>query len=120
MRAGVPASAAEVLDHLGGLARRLDELVSALEAADREATEKRRVYDLAFSKAFLSAEGSMDVRRHQAVLATEAERAAADVADTVVRHLRRQIDAVKTRIDVGRSYSAALRAEITLGAAGDQ
>jgi len=37
------------------------------------------------------------------------------VADAVVRHLRRKIDALKVRIDVGRSYGAAVRAEIALG-----
>jgi hypothetical protein len=39
----------------------------------------------------------------------------ADVSEAVVRHLRRQIDAIKTRIDVGRSYGAAVRAELALG-----
>jgi hypothetical protein len=39
----------------------------------------------------------------------------ADVSDAVVRHLRRKLDATKVRIDVGRSYGAAVRAEIALG-----
>ena len=46
--------------------------------------------------------------------ARSSTRLAADVAEAVVRHLRRRIDAVKTRIDVGRSYGAAVRAEISL------
>ena len=48
-------------------------------------------------------------------LAEVAEAGPADVADAVVRHLRRKIEALKVRIDVGRSYGAAVRAEIALG-----
>jgi len=62
--------------------------------------------------------GSVDARKHTAVIETHTQRLAADVADAAVRHLRRRIDAVKTRIDVGRSYGAAIRAELNLSQAG--
>ena len=110
-----PATATEVALNLARLARDLDQTVRALEQADRDATEKRAAYDLAFSRAFLGAQGSMDLRKHESVVETHPQRLAADVADAVVRHLRRQIDATKVRIDVGRSYGAAVRAEIALG-----
>jgi len=92
--------------------------VQALEMADRDATEKRAAHDLAFSRAFIGEVGSVEQRRHLAVIATHQQRLAADVADALVRHLRRRIDAVKVRIDVGRSYGAAIRAEIELGKTG--
>lgn len=115
-----PANATEVALQLARLARELDDTVRALESADRESVEKRAAFDLAFSRAFLSAEGSIDGRKHQATVATYDQRVSADVADTVVRHLRRRVDAIKTRIDVGRSYGAAVRAEIALGNAGGE
>lgn len=115
-----PATATEVAQHLAHLARDLDATVRALEAADRGAVEKRAAADLAYSRAFLAAEGSVDRRKHIAAVDTHQQRLDADVADTVVRHLRRQIDAIKTRIDVGRSYGAAVRAEIALGNAGGE
>lgn len=109
-----PHTPTEVALQLARLARDLDDTVRALESADRDATEKRAAYDLAFSRAFLSAEGSVDYRKHWAQQHTHEQRLAADVADALVRHLRRRIDAIKTRIDVGRSYGAAVRAEISL------
>lgn len=110
-----PATPTEVALNLARLARDLDQTVKALEAADRDATEKRAAFDLAFSRAFIGEQGSVDARKHLAVIATHQQRLAADVADAVVRHLRRSIDATKVRIDVGRSYGAAVRAEIALG-----
>jgi len=114
-----PASATEVALNLARLARELDQTVRALELADRDATEKRAAYDLAFSRAFIGETGAVDQRKHLAVIACHDQRLSADVADALVRHLRRSIDAVKTRIDVGRSYGAAVRAEISLAGQGD-
>lgn len=113
-----PANANDVALQLARLARELDETVRALESADRDAVETRAAYDLTFSRAFMRAEGSIDYRKHHAVVETADARLAADVADAVVRHLRRRIDAIKVRIDVGRSMGAAIRAEIALGGAG--
>jgi hypothetical protein len=114
-----PINATDVALQLGKLARELDDTVRALEFADRDAIEKRAAADLAFSRAFIGASGSVDLRKHTAAIDTHDQRLAADVADTVVRHLRRRIDAIKTRIDVGRSYGAAVRAELALGGNGD-
>ena len=109
-----PITPNEVALQLSRLARDLDETVRVLEGADRDATEKRAAADLAFSRAFLSATGSVDARKHEATVATHTQRLNADVAEAVVRHLRRRIDAIKTRVDVGRSYGAAIRAELNL------
>lgn len=114
-----PSTPTEVAQQLARLARELDQCVKALEFADRDATEKRAGFDLAFSRAFIAETGSVDQRKHLAVIACHAQRLDADVADALVRHLRRQIDAVKVRIDVGRSYGAAVRAEISLAGQGD-
>ena len=115
-----PATPTEVALNLAKLARELDQTVRALESADRDATEKRAAFDLAFSRAFIGETGAIDQRKHLAIIETHQQRLAADVADAVVRHLRRQIDATKVRIDVGRSYGAAVRAEIALAGTGDQ
>lgn len=113
-----PITPNDVVIQLAGLARELDVTVGQLEVADRDAAEKRAGYDLAFSRAFVSAVGSVDLRKHTAVIETHQLRADADVADALVRHLRRKVDAIKTRIDVGRTYGATLRAEIGLAGSG--
>lgn len=114
----VPHTPNDIALQLSRLARDLDDTVRQLEAADRDAVEKRAAYDLAYSRVFISAEGSVDLRKHQATKATHDLRLAADVADALVRHLRRRLDALKVRIDVGRSLGAAIRSEIRLLQAG--
>jgi chromatin segregation and condensation protein Rec8/ScpA/Scc1 (kleisin family) len=114
-----PLSPNQVAAHLAELARDLDTTVSQLKEADRDATEKRAAADLANSRAFLEATGAMDLRKHQAVVSTAQQRLDADVAEALVRHLRRRLDALRVRIDVGRSYGAALRAEIGLAGSRD-
>lgn len=113
-----PATAIDVAQQLARLSRDLDITVKQIEAADSEAIKCRVGFDLAFSRAFIAGEGSVDRRKHEAVIGTIGVREAADVADAVVRHLRRQLDAIKTRIEVGRSYGAAVRAEASLAGSG--
>lgn len=105
-----------VASQLAKLSRQLDDLVKEIGQAEIDAVNAREDFTLAHSKAFLQAEGPMDVRKHLAIEATHVERLAAETAEAVVRGLRRQIDAVKLRVDVGRSIGAAMRAEIGLAA----
>lgn len=109
-----PINPTQVAQQLAALARDLDVTVSQLEFADRDSTEKRAAADLAFSRAFIAAVGSVDLRKHTALVETHHHRLDADVADALVRHLRRRVDALKVRIDVGRTWSSALKAELSL------
>ena len=104
----------DVALQLARLSRQLDELVQEIGRAEIAAVNAREDFTLAHSKAFLRAEGPMDVRKHVAIEATHLERLAAETAEAVVRGLRRQIDTVRVRVDVGRSVGAALRSEISL------
>lgn len=106
----------EVVQHLSQLANDLRRLVDELEAAEVQAVNAREDYTLSLSRAFLLAEGAVDKRKHEATVLTHDERLAADLADVRVRGLRRQIDTVRVRIDVGRTVGTTLRAELaTLG-----
>lgn len=115
-----PINATEVALQLAQLARDLDATVKALHLADEDATEKRHAANLAYAHAWRNAEGTLDARKYSAFILTADLAKDADLADVIVRHLRRQIDAIKTRVDVGRSYGAAVRAEIALGQAGGE
>lgn len=101
-----------VVLQLAALARELDSTVTALKAADLDATEKRHAADMAESLAFVRAEGSMDLRKHLARIEAGPQEKEALVAEAVVRYLRQRISAIATRIEVGRSAGAALRAEL--------
>jgi hypothetical protein len=102
----------EVVQQLGELTRRLDVLVRELRDAEFDAARKRHAADMAESRAFLAAEGAMDIRRHAARVAAEREEGEALVAEALVRVLRADIRAVDTRIDVGRTFGATVRAEL--------
>ena len=102
-----------VVEQLRDLALELDRLVNMLEAADVESVTKRHDADLAESRAFLEAEGSVDARKHTARLAVANLEEDALVAEALVRNIKQRIKAVETRIDVGRSMGTSLRAEMT-------
>lgn len=103
-----------VTQNLLNLARELAELASGLDDLEQRAVMAREDLTLAQAKAFLSAEGTVDVRKNTAIVATHAERLSAETAEALVRGRKRQLDTLKVRIDVGRSAAAALRAEIDL------
>lgn len=112
-----PLTSTDVATQLAKLSRQLDELVHAIGAAEVDAVNAREDHTLAHAKAFLRAEGPMDVRKQLAIESTHDERLAAELAEATVRGLRRQIESTRIRIDVGRSVGAALRAEVGLAAA---
>lgn len=107
-------TANDVALHLASLARDLDAAVRTLNTADADSVRRREDFTLAYARAFLRSEGAMEVRKQIATEQTSAERLAAEVADQIVRGLRRQVDALRIRIDVGRSLGAAVRAEAAL------
>jgi uncharacterized protein (UPF0261 family) len=101
-----------VVIQLAELSRDLDHTVRLLKDADLDAVSKRHIADLAESHSFVQAEGSMDLRKHLARIATDRQEQEAVVAEAVVRYLRQRLNAIGVRIDVGRSVGAALRAEL--------
>ena len=107
-------TANDVALQLAQLARDLDRLIRELGDAEREAVNAREDLTLAHAKAFLSAEGPMDIRKHLAIEATHQARLDAELAEAKVRGLKRSVDSVKVRIDVGRSVGAVVRSEAAL------
>lgn len=99
-------------DKLDELLCQLNELLDDIEHAEVTAVQAREDYTQAYSKAFLEAEGAMDARRHQASLKTTAARLNAELAETTVKGLRRQIDSVRLKVDCHRSVGSAMRSEL--------
>lgn len=109
-----PTNAAEITRTLGQLSKDLWHCIESLEDADMDATEKKHKADLAYSKAFLNADGSVEVRKHTAFVATENQRFDAEVADALVRNLVRRMKGLERRVEVGRSTSSWHKAELSL------
>lgn len=96
---------------LGELTKEIGDKLDLLREADYEATRAKIDYDRALSIAFRQASGSIEARRHIATEMCHGRRLAAEEAAVKVRDLKNRIKLLETRIDVGRSYGAALRAE---------
>ena len=103
---------------LADLSRQLDKATGDAYQLDDKAVRARHAYEIEFSRAFLVAEGSMDVRKHKAVLETDQLKLDAEIADQVLRACRSRIATIRVQIDTGRSLSAAMRAEAALAGSG--
>ncbi len=105
-------TANEVVIALSKLGAELDATVTALKQAELDAANKRHEADQAESRAFVAADGSMDLRKHLARIAAAKQEQEALVAEAVCRYLKTRIRAIEVRVDIGRSYGAAVRAEL--------
>lgn len=103
-----------VVSHLVTLAKELDDLTATLSYLESDAVNAREDFTLAHAKAYLSAEGAVEARKAQAVIDTHETRLAAELAEAKVRGVRRQIESIRVRIDVGRSASSIMKAEMAL------
>ena len=102
---------ATVVESLGRISRQLDEQANTVEALDELATLKKIAYKSAFARAFMSAEGSVDVRRYTAEIATQDEYLAMELSEQVLRAGREALRVLRDRLDVGRSLGAIMRME---------
>lgn len=102
----------QVIRWLIELGRQLDDATT--EMADLEATAVRAKvsYEKAYAKSFLNGEGSVDRRKQQAILDTEATRLELYLADATLHACIERIRTLRSRIEVGRSINAAQRSEM--------
>ncbi len=115
---GAPQTATQVAQHLLALARDHDRLTTELSRLDEAAVRARARYEVTFARAFLEGEGAVDSRKHAARLAVESEWLDTEIADQRVRSCREQLRSIGTRIEVGRSFGSAIKAEVSLAQSG--
>jgi hypothetical protein len=96
------------------LGRTLDALVKEYRDLGDAAAEAKRDAELAYARAYMGTEGTVEERRQAAVLATSDARYMADLMDRKVTGCREAIRAVHARIEVGRTLSATTRDEMKL------
>jgi hypothetical protein len=112
-RVTAPSTANEVVLALTSLTRELRDKVAAYRHAELDAALKRHAADLAEARAFLSAEGSVEQRKRLAEVDSADVEGEALVAEAVVRVIKAELRAIETRIEVGRTYGATVRAELS-------
>ena len=102
--------------------RKLVILSQQLDAAQSEAAELGDAAvraegraKVGFAKAFLSGDGSMEVRKHAALLATAEQQLDAAIANEKARAARERISVLRSQVEIARSIGAAQRAEFDAG-----
>lgn len=100
-------------------AERISDGVMKTDIAYRAYLQADHAYDLAYAKAFLTAEGSVDARKYQAELSTENERAARDVADAAYRLCEKTGKAIHAELDAYRSIGTSVRQAYAVAGRGE-
>ena len=91
------------------ISRRIHEGVKVVTAAERDARDRRRLYDLAYAKAYLGHDGPAHERKHAAEVATTDERNTADVAEVAFKHAERTARALENELRATQSIGASIR-----------
>lgn len=105
-------TAEDVQTEIDRISELADKVGLALDEADEKATTARLDYDHAFSRAFVKAEGSVDMRKHMALISTYELQKIAEARDLTVRQLRRHLERiVRVNFEGVRTAAASHRAE---------
>jgi hypothetical protein len=104
-------SQAEVLDRLSECSRLLDKAQQDLADLDEAAVRAKQAYEVAWARAYLKAEGSIEARKAEAVIVTAGECLEAELCAAKVRACRERIRTLGAQLDVGRTLSAAIRSQ---------
>lgn len=104
-------SPGDVTRTLSTISKEIDETTAELADLDLAAVKARAALGKAHAKAFLSAEGSMDIRKYTAELEVADLKFAAEVADQELRACNGRLKALRDRLEVGRSIGALVRLE---------
>lgn len=101
----------QVINTLSVIGKDIDEATSEISRLDEAAVRARVAYKVAYAEAFLSTEGSMDIRKYTADLKTADVFLTHELADQEHRASLGQIRALRDRLEVGRSISVLVRLE---------
>ena len=102
---------ADVSAQLADLSRELGQTRIELAGLDDRFVRAEHIHRVGFARAFMAAEGSMDARKQLATIATDEIRLAAELAGASHRACQERLREIRSRLDVGRTLSAAIRVE---------
>lgn len=100
-----------VIQRLVDLSKMLDQATDEVAKLDEEAVRAKARHEVSFARAFLSTEGSVDVRKHTALLEVATAKLDAEIAEKKVRACRERIRTIRDQIDIARSLNSAVKSE---------
>ncbi len=102
---------AQIIATLTTISKDIDDATDEISKLDEQAVRCRAKYKTAYAKAFLNADGSMDIRRYTAELQTAESHLESELADQKHRASVSAIKALRDRLEVGRSLGPLVRLE---------
>ena len=106
----IPLNPVDIENAIRKCAERIHNGVGVVSKAETAAREAARIYDRAFAKAYLKAEGPAHEKKYRAELLTGPERDALDVAEIAYRHAERTAKAIEAELRAWQSVGASVRA----------
>lgn len=104
-------STTDIVTELSRIGRELDRLSHQIDSLDESCVVAWSEHRKAYARAYINGTGSIEDRKQHAVLEVEELRVAAEAADQLLRAARERIRVLRDRLEIGRSISAARRAE---------
>ena len=102
---------ASIIENLAKISTALENQAKEVAKLDEEAVRKRHAQKMAYAKAFIEYDGTVDQRKLLAEMYTEQLSLDADLAEQVLRAGRETLRVMRDRLDVGRSLGAIMRME---------
>jgi hypothetical protein len=101
----------QVIDTLSKISKDIDETTNEIAELDEQAVRARASHKTNYARAFLTAEGAMDIRKYTADLETGDSYLHLELAEQKLRAAVGQIKALRDRLEVGRSLGPLIRLE---------
>jgi len=101
----------QVIDTLTKISKDIDETTAEIAVLDEQAVRARALHKTNYARAFLNAEGAMDIRKYTADLETGDSYLGLELSEQKLRAAVGQIKALRDRLEVGRSLGPLIRLE---------
>jgi len=98
-----------VIKRLAEVSRMLDAATEELAQLDENAVEAKQTFEVGYARAFIQAEGSVDMRKHIATVQTAGERLEYELAYAKHRACKERMNTLRNQLSTGQTVSAALR-----------
>lgn len=108
----------EVVKRLSALSRMLEQATDDIAQADEDGVRAKQAFEVAYARAFLNAEGSVDQRKHEATIRTQAERLEYEISFQKHRAVKERINTIRAQLSIGQTLSAAIRSQFVAESVG--
>lgn len=108
----------EIVKRLSELSRILDAATEEIAVADEKAVIAKQAFEVAYARAFINCEGSVDHRKHEATIRTQAERLEYELAFAKHRAVKERINTIRSQLSIGQTLSAAIRSQFAAESVG--